>query len=253
MPLFSRVPRRTTTVSRPPHAAERPCYECPVLHLKTRSFIAHTVEGTWVGFRWYRFVDQPELSNVFASLPDAERAAAKCYMQRRIERLHAAAGASAWQESWFEPPQGNANLPAEKVSIDSNLLVTPPSGMEKGYVPIPVYNRLRTKPSDCDVIVAGSQSEETCPLPSNYFGGQQTLNDDREMERCVGNVETANQKFDYPGTIYPFSPAANQSGRLSYAVPLRADVGTRLPTISPTCGLLGSPGGYSSQHQSLRR
>ena len=57
----------------------------------------------------------------------------------------------------------------------------------------------------------------------------------------MGNAETANQKFDYPGTIYPFSPAANQSGRQSYAVPLRADVGTRLPTISPTCGLSSDP------------
>ena len=77
---------------------------------------------------------------------------------------------------------------------------------------------------------------------SNYFGGQQTLNDDPgNGKMCVGNVETANQKFDYPGTIYPFSPTANQTGRPSYAVPLRADVGKRLPTISPTCGLDSDP------------
>ena len=43
-----------------------------------------------IAHRRYRFVDQPELNQVFASLPEGGREAAKCFMQARIERLHAA-------------------------------------------------------------------------------------------------------------------------------------------------------------------
>ena len=34
--------------------------------------------NTWLGYYWYKFVDQPELNQVFASLPEAERAAGEC-------------------------------------------------------------------------------------------------------------------------------------------------------------------------------
>eukprot|EP00949_MAST-11_sp_MAST-11-sp1_P001248 g1248.t1 len=168
----------------PPRPEERPCFECPgPAPQDSRLYCVRTVEDTWVGYKWYRFVDQPELSNVFASLPASERDAAKCFMQARIERLHAAEAASTWTDSWFEPPQGASNLPAAKVAIDANLLLTPPAGMEIGYVPIPVYNRLRTKPAECEVTV-GNVQDEPSPLASNHFGGAQTVNDEREVERC---------------------------------------------------------------------
>ena len=101
------------------------------------------------------------------------------------------------------------------------------------------------------MIVPGSQSVETCPLASDYFGGKQRINDERDLERCVGNSETSNQPFDYPGTIYPFSPSANQTGRPAYSVPLRADVGTVLSTISPTCGLSSDPPGGTVANTNL--
>ena len=178
------------------------------------------------------------MSNVFASLPSGDRDTAKCYMQRRIERLHAAQG--TWDTPWFSPPQGASNLPAPKISIDSNLLVTPPTGMEHGYVPIPTYNRLRVKPSECEVTL-GSIITEPNPLPSNHYSGEQKTDTSVDREVCVGNSETSNQPFDYPGTIYPFSPASSQANRPSYSVPLRANVGSVLPTVSATCGLGSDP------------
>jgi len=175
---------------------------------------------------------------VFASLPSGDRDAAKCYMQQRIERLHAAQG--TWNTPWFSPPQGASNLPADKISIDSNLLLTPPTGMEHGYVPIPTYNRLRVKPSECEVTL-GSLTTEPNPLPSNHYNDEQKIDESLDQEVCVGNSETSNQPFDYPGTIYPFSPTSSQANRPSYNVPLRANVGSVLPTVSATCGLGSDP------------
>ena len=67
----------------------------------------------------YRFVDQPELNQVFASLPtDAERTAAKEYMQARIERLHAFQQQDGAEPRWFDAPGGSDSLPKAKVEID---------------------------------------------------------------------------------------------------------------------------------------
>ena len=53
-----------------------------------------TSGGTWVGYRWYRFVDQPGLQRLGLS------AAQQTYMQGRIERLHAALAASSPLNRW---------------------------------------------------------------------------------------------------------------------------------------------------------
>lgn len=67
----------------------------------------------------YRFVDQPELNQVFASLPtEAERTAAKDYMQARIERLHAFQQQDGAEPRWFDAPGGSDSLPKAKVEID---------------------------------------------------------------------------------------------------------------------------------------
>ncbi|MEC7986169.1 MAG: hypothetical protein VX278_13475, partial [Myxococcota bacterium] len=88
----------------PPADTERACFENPGPADDTL-YCTRTENGVWLGFRWYRFVDQPELNQVFASLPASERDAAKCYMQERIERLHTAQNNS--QDDWFTPPQGD--------------------------------------------------------------------------------------------------------------------------------------------------
>lgn len=79
-------------------------------------------DGSVVTYYWYRFADQPALLN--ADLTDAEREA----MQARVEKLH---------RQWKKDGQYLAD-PAmgELAEIDAALIVTPPAGLEVGYVPI---------------------------------------------------------------------------------------------------------------------
>ena len=79
-------------------------------------------DGSKVTYYWYRFADQPAILN--ADLTDAEREA----LQKRVEKLHA-----SWttDREYLPPPKMG-----ELADIDEALLVTPPKGLEKGYVPI---------------------------------------------------------------------------------------------------------------------
>lgn len=82
------------------------------------------VDGSLVTYRWYRFVDQPSFQQYRWS--EAKKAA----MQAVVEALH-----RAWPidgEYMPKPTHG------ELVALDPALLVTPPPGMQVGYVPIVV-------------------------------------------------------------------------------------------------------------------
>jgi len=85
-------------------------------------FTAKLVDGSTVTYHWYRFIEQP----VFAQcgFGDAERAA----LQSLIERMH-----RAWpiDGEYLAPPRAGT-----LALFDSNLFVTPPKGMEVGFVPI---------------------------------------------------------------------------------------------------------------------
>jgi len=85
-------------------------------------FQAHPGDGSVVTYYWYRFADQPALLN--ADLTDKERQD----LQSRVEKLH-----RNWKKdrNYLEPPR------IEKLAdIDPALIVTPPLGLEVGYVPI---------------------------------------------------------------------------------------------------------------------
>jgi len=85
-------------------------------------FQAHPGDGSVVTYYWYRFADQPALLN--ADLTDEERQA----LQSRVEKLH-----RNWKKDrdYLEPPRIG-----KLADIDPALIVTPPSGLEVGYVPI---------------------------------------------------------------------------------------------------------------------
>jgi len=87
-------------------------------------------DGSVVRFAWYRFADQPALLN--ADLSPAAREEA----QRRVELLH-----RAWtKDREYLAPPATGTL----ATLDPALLVTPPKGLEVGYVPIV----LRQSPGD---------------------------------------------------------------------------------------------------------
>lgn len=79
-------------------------------------------DGSTVTYAWYRFADQPALLN--ADLTDSEREA----LQKRVELLHA-----KWtKDKEYLPPPTIGKL----ADLDPAVLVTPPKGLEVGYVPI---------------------------------------------------------------------------------------------------------------------
>ena len=79
-------------------------------------------DGSTVTYYWYRFADQPALLN--ADLTDQERET----LQNRVEKLH-----RHWPKDrdYLAPP-----TVGKLADIDPALIVTPPRGMEAGYVPI---------------------------------------------------------------------------------------------------------------------
>jgi hypothetical protein len=89
---------------------------------KLGPFTAKLVDGSVVTYSWYRFVDQPSLQQYHWS---AEK---KAQLQAFVEKLHA-----NWptDREYMAPPTRG-----KLVSLDPALLVTPPRGMETGYVPI---------------------------------------------------------------------------------------------------------------------
>ena len=85
-------------------------------------FTTRLGDGSVVTYAWYRFADQPALLN--ADLSDPEREA----LQRRAELLH-----RHWKKDRDYLPPPTVGTLAE---LDPALLVTPPPGLEAGYVPI---------------------------------------------------------------------------------------------------------------------
>lgn len=85
-------------------------------------------DGSVVTYYWYRFADQPAMLN--ADLTDAEREV----VQQRVEKLH-----RAWTKDrdYLAPPDHG-----QLASIDPALIVTPPKGLEIGYVPIATRQEL---------------------------------------------------------------------------------------------------------------
>jgi hypothetical protein len=79
-------------------------------------------DGSVVTYYWYRFADQPALLN--ADLTDEEREE----LQARVEKLH-----RTWtKDREYLPPPAFGKL----AELDPAVLVTPPRGLEVGYVPI---------------------------------------------------------------------------------------------------------------------
>ena len=85
-------------------------------------FKARPGDGSTVTYYWYRFADQPALLN--ADLTDQERED----LQVRVVKLH-----QHWTKDrdYLAPP-----AIGKLADIDPALIVTPPPGLEAGYVPI---------------------------------------------------------------------------------------------------------------------
>ena len=86
-------------------------------------------DGSVVTYCWYRFIDQPSLED--ADLSQAERDR----LQSIVEKIH-----TQWRrdrEYMARPARGTL------ATLEAALMVTPPPGLEIGYVPIVVRQTAR--------------------------------------------------------------------------------------------------------------
>lgn len=89
---------------------------------KAGPFTTKLLDGSLVTYAWYRFIDQPSFQQYAWS---AEK---KAKLQSFVEKIHA-----NWTiDREYMPPPSRGKL----VRLDPGLFVTPPKGMEIGYVPI---------------------------------------------------------------------------------------------------------------------
>lgn len=89
---------------------------------KAGPFQAKLGDGSVVTYWWYRFIDQPSFQD--ADLSESE----KNRLQTIVEKLH-----THWtMDKEYLPPPGLGTLAA----LDASLIVTPPKGLEVGYVPV---------------------------------------------------------------------------------------------------------------------
>ncbi|HSF46096.1 MAG TPA: hypothetical protein VLA58_08790 [Chitinophagaceae bacterium] len=116
---FSNKDERTLVAYRTPEEKES-CWKTP--GPAAGPFKVKLGDGSTVTYYWYRFADQPALMN--ADLSKAEREE----MQRRVELLH-----RHWTKDREYLP---SPMIGKLADIDPALIVTPPKGMEVGYVPI---------------------------------------------------------------------------------------------------------------------
>jgi hypothetical protein len=91
-------------------------------------FKAHLGDGSVVTYYWYRFADQPALLNADLTKEEREK------MQAKVEKLH-----RAWTKDheYLAPPTVGT-----LADLDPAQLVTPPKGLEIGYVPIATRQEL---------------------------------------------------------------------------------------------------------------
>ena len=105
-------------------------------------------DGTTVVYRWYKFVDQPSFQRF--ELNESEKA-----------NLHTAI--IKMQKDWAKSPMMAEPSKGSLVSFDSGLLMTPPKGLELGYVPIVVKQFMS---SDSTPIVTPSAKPTPTPRVS---------------------------------------------------------------------------------------
>ncbi|QOJ01120.1 MAG: hypothetical protein HRU70_11700 [Phycisphaeraceae bacterium] len=129
--------RLHTASFEPPHESDAGAYETPDTPgspFRTPGPVAGPFEvtlgdGSTLTYAWYRFADQPAMLN--ADLTPKEREEA----QRRVELMH-----REWTKdrTYLAPPTTGT-----LASLDPALIVTPPPGLEVGFVPIAIRQERR--------------------------------------------------------------------------------------------------------------
>jgi hypothetical protein len=131
-------------------------------------------DGTQVTYRWYKFVDQPSLQRFEMN------AAEKVGIQGAIEKM---------QKEWNNFAMMKDPTVGSLVSFDEGLMVTPPKGLEVGYVPIVVKQKAADK-SAVDkalaaIFVAGSNAESIMKAAADKAAADKAAVKKRTTITCV--------------------------------------------------------------------
>ena len=119
-------------------------------------------DGSTLTYHWYRFVDQPAI--VHANLP----ADIRDELQKRVELIH-----SNWShtDEYIAPPAiGNI------ATLDPNVIIQPPAGLEVGYVPI-VTRQEKSQPKVRVFVLAGQSNMSGFGQISDPGNAPNTLED----------------------------------------------------------------------------
>ena len=136
----------------------------------TNLHCVQTTSPSWIAYRWYKFVDQPAFQRAKLSPSEAE------YLQGRVEKLHAMLNNGGTAAGKWIKERG----PPEKLATtDTAQLVSPPKGMEVGYIPVAMYEGV-AKPAGCTVV------HDHHPSP--------------QAEPAVGGKREFKAKADAPGS-----------------------------------------------------
>jgi hypothetical protein len=119
-------PKEKPQTPRETPAGEKTSWKIP--GPKAGPFQAFLGDGSVVTYYWYRFADQPAMLN--ADLTSAEREA----LQVKVEKLH-----RSWTKDrdYLAPP-----TVGKLAALDPAQVLTPPKGLEIGYVPIATRQEL---------------------------------------------------------------------------------------------------------------
>ena len=102
-------------------------------------YCAQTTSPSWIAYKWYKFSEQPVFAR--AKLTAEE----KGYLQGRVETLHKMLNEGGKEAGKWIKERG----PSEQLAtVDTAQLVTPPKGLEVGYVPVVIYEGTQ-KPDGC--------------------------------------------------------------------------------------------------------
>ncbi len=159
------VPAETGLLSKTfPEASAGGAYEATIAGAwaqpgpASQEYYTHLADGTKVTYRWYRFVDQPTFQQY--NWTDAE----KQQLQSLVEKIHTYWGID--QEYMTPPSKGTL------ATLDSGLIVTPPSGYEVGYVPIVIGQEYAPNEGGCTkpVVTVTDTSSNSISLFWNNAG-----------------------------------------------------------------------------------
>ena len=111
-------------------------------------YCAKTIDGLWLGYRWYKFVDQPAMKQLNLNAQQRD------FMQQRVTKLHKMipTPVSKWINGRHAEAEGLART-------DPAAIATPPKGLDEGYVPIILYQG-EQKPPEC-----GGKPTPPAPTP----------------------------------------------------------------------------------------